>query len=288
MVVSSPLAVALSELAVAPSVADRRPPCVEEVGAERQEESGVLKIEVGHPVLVVHRFYGVPEVRVFDRLVRQILAAELFGEAPGHGARMSAERTGRQHDACLLSLGLEVLEVEAEPADGVCPANLLELTRAALPGANERPANAVRVVEGLKARLAPRRCACLRFTGVVDVAFDLLGSSFHDADDKRPRSFPQLAAERGVPVVAAGYHVFRHPYRGLDEQLIFGYAAGGKTAPRPRPSRPSGSETVFWLVPYPVYVPSSGRLCSRSAPRCRGGSRHSRSFSASALGGPSP
>ena len=226
MIVSSPLAVALSELAVAPSVADRRPPGVEEVGAERQEESGVLKIEVGHPVLVEHRLNGALEVRVFDRLVRQILAAELFGEALGYGSRMSAEGIGRQHDACLLSLGLEVLEVEGEPSDGVGPANLLELSVAAFPGAHQRPAYAVRVVEGLKARLAAR-AVLADVDGVVDIAFDLLGSSFHDADDNAlARS--ALAAERGVPVVAAGYHVFRHSYGRLDAQLVFRHAAGGK------------------------------------------------------------
>ena len=226
MVVSSPLAVALSELAVASAVADRRPPCVEEVGAERQEESGVLKIEVGHPVLVVHRFYGVLEVRVFDRLVSQVLAAELFGEAPGDGSRMSAERIGRQHDACLLSLGLEILEVEGEPSDGVGPANLLELSVAAFSGADQWSANAVRIVEGLEARLAAR-AVLADVDGVVDIAFDLLGSAFHDTDyDALARS--ALAAERRVPVIAAGHQVLGHPYRGLDAQLIFGHAAGGE------------------------------------------------------------
>ena len=149
MEVSSPLSVALPELAVASAVADGRSPGVEEVSAERQEESGVFKIEVGHPVLVEHRLDGPLQVGALDWFVWEIPAAELFGEALGDGARVSAERTRRQDDAGLPSLGLEVLKVEGEPADGVGPANLLELSGAALSGSNQRAAYAVRVVEGL-------------------------------------------------------------------------------------------------------------------------------------------
>ena len=113
---------------------------------------------------------------------------------------MSAEGTRRQHDTSLLSLCLKVLEVEGKSADGVGPANLFELSGAALSGADQRPANAVRVVEGLEARFAA--CAMLADVDwVVYVAFDLLGAAFHDANDHALAR----SAERGVPVVSTGY-----------------------------------------------------------------------------------
>ena len=265
---------ALPKLAVSARVANGRPPSVQEIRAERQDEVGAGEVEVRHPVLPEHGLDGAFQVGFLQRLKRGVSRAVSVHEAADDVSEMPAHRVGGYDDAALSAFGAGVLQVERQPADGVRPADFFELVGAALARADHRTANPVRVVERLQPGFASG-AVLADVDRVVDVALYLLGAPFHDADDDAFAG-GALAAQRGVPVVAPGHQILRHLDGGLDEQLVFRHAAsrenhgGGGGAARERHKLSSGQSHVG------VAPLSSGRLCSRSGRRFRGGTQRSR------------
>ena len=192
------LPVSLPKLAVASGVSDGRNPGVKEVGAKREDEPGVLKVEVRHQVFVEHPFYCGAQVSSLKGFVGHVSAAECGDETLDYHSHVRADRVGYRHHSRLIAIILKFLQLEGQPSDCVSPANLLELPRTSLAYTDEWSLNAVWMIQRLQACLASYAMLAAIY-GVVDIAFDLLGAALHDSHHQ---AFARraLAAESRVPV----------------------------------------------------------------------------------------
>ena len=228
----TPLAVALPELAVAASVSHGRPPCVEEVRPERQDELRIFDVEVRHPVLAEHSLDRRVQVGAFERLVWNMPCAVLLGESANDEAEVPPQRIGGNHHPLLAPCLLDVLQVERKPADRVGPANLFELPRAAFARAHHRAPNSIWIVQSLETSFASR--AMLAHVGrVIDITLNLARPALHNTD-YNAFSGAALPAEGGIPVISPRDEVLRHTHRRLDKQLILRHTAGGEKNRRGR------------------------------------------------------
>ena len=218
--------VALSELAVSAGVTCRRYPCVQEIRAEREHVVCVFNFEVRYSVLAEHLLDGSFEVGPFDGFIRHVPSAEFGGERLGDHAKMASDRVGDQHHRVLVSTGLELAQLEIQPAQGVSPAHLFVLARSAFSRSKQRAFDSVWVIQVLQAALTTS-AVLAHIDRIIQIALDFFGSTFHDSNHDA-FACAALSAQCRVPVVQSRHQVFRHLQRRFYQQLLGGDAARQK------------------------------------------------------------
>ena len=185
-------------------------------------KSAPIDVEVGQAVLAEDPLHGLPQHGLFQRLEGEVPSAVGADEALHQHPHVASKR--RRHHRHRLGATLLRSHLFQERVQGCLPRDLAE--GLASRGSQHRHSDAVRVVQGLQARLAPSAMLA-QVQRVLRVPLHLLGPALHhpDQDALRVGADP---AQRRVVRVEALHQVLGKARRPLHHHLPLGNGAARK------------------------------------------------------------